>query len=394
MHMKLFAPPYPNDDAFFCRFFTEVSSLRDAAGRPLHEVDFREGGEAYSTCPFHDSRRGYLMNKAALMQIAGEWSEIVEGVRFFTSLFEGGGQRDFSRAWRISLAAMFAPLYLVHRSKRPFADGTLPTAVSGVFKIMLDVPTTMDLMLMKGWNDAIANSVHQDHPRQIQEFADSNLILLNGDYACAGSPGLIQNIVTILFEGHRRSDSKLGVVSECFGEPQEFLAFCYFMSSQYVVGLLYLLSTMISMERAFATFAEGSVAAEEGRMSAYERRRRIALDVLDGPVNCEGIFRQLSELVQDESRWGLPSAYRLDTIAVLDESIAFRQRIERATAQEIAKAHGDYQNVIESTLSGIQNEIVTLIGAKEMFASRIRFGDPQLHPAQILKGRLSKRLQN
>jgi hypothetical protein len=39
--MRTVAPPFPNEDAFYCRFFTEVGSYLDAANRRLHEVDFR-----------------------------------------------------------------------------------------------------------------------------------------------------------------------------------------------------------------------------------------------------------------------------------------------------------------------------------------------------------------
>lgn len=382
--MKLFAPAYPNEDAFFCRFFTEVSSLRDAAGRPLHEVDFREGGEAYTSCPFHDSRRGYLMNKAALTQITGEWEQILEGVRFYTSLFEGSGTPDLSRAWRISLASMFAPLYLIHSAKRPFADGTLPTPVSGVFKIMLDVPTTMDLMLLSGWREGIAHASTAGVALQIQEYADRSGILLNGEYACAGSPGLIERVVGMLFEEKSIGG---GEFANYFGDTQEFLAFCYLMSRQYIVGLVYLLSTTVAMERAFAELDEGVETGEE-RIAAYERRRRIALVSLQGTGNAEGALRGIFDQIRDERRWNPGSEMRIEGDQVLEASLELLSLAMHADAREISAAHCGFERTVMAELNRLQSATAGLIDAKTMFVEPITLGDPRRSPVWALKARL------
>lgn len=381
--MKLFAPAYPNEDAFYCRFFTEVSSLRDAAGRPLHEVDFREGGDAYTRCPFHDSRRGYLMNKAALTQITSEWAEILNGVRFYTWLFEGSAPRDLARAWRISLASMFAPLYLIHRGTNPYADGALPTPLSGVFKIMLDVPTTLDLMVLNGWRDSIATACGPMQPTEIQNFADSHLILLNGEYACAGAPGLIQSVVGILFsEG--RDDHRFATY---LGDREEFLTFCYLMSCQYVVGLLYLHASAIAMERAFS-FCNGQGVPIESPMSAYERRRRFALAALAGRERYEGAFRGLCALVADERGWGLDVGKRWVGDSSLHEALEFLDRIATADAVEISHAHALFESRMAVALSSLQMAITRSIGAKAMFSAPFSGCDDPRNPARILQSRL------
>lgn len=388
--MERFAPPYPNDDAFFCRFFTEVSSLRDAAGRPLHEVDFREQGDAYVRCPFHDSRRGYLMNRAALTQITGEWSEILSGIRFYSSLFHGAP--DFARAWRISLSTMFAPLYLVHRAKAPYADGALPTPISGVFKIMLDVPTTMDLMVIDRRADGILHEIGSHLPAEIQRYADSTSILLNGEYACAGAPGLIENTLGILFADIPPGDSRSGVFAEAFAEEEEFLAFCYLMSTQYVAGLLYLFSTMLAMERAFSQLGAAHGAPDGERLSAYERRRRIALEALTtSPPARSALLRRFASLVADEGCWRGSSADRLGLESLLDDSALFIGRLEGASPSAIVSAHQAYQQTVEQTLRLLQRKIADCIGATQMFSPAIRFGNPALNPVEILRRMLGDR---
>ncbi len=380
--IKLFAPPYPNEDAFFCRFFTEVSSLRDEAGRPLHEVDFREGGDAYASCPFHDSRHGYLMNRAALSQIAGEWSEIVAGVNFYASLF--CGPTDFSRAWRISLASMFAPLYLLHRSTQRFADGALPTCISGVFKIMLDVPTTMDLMLMTE-ADGLAHSMEKSLPQQIQDYADSKLVLLNGDYACAGSPGLIKTIVSSLFQPPEALVAQYGRFADCISNREEFLTFCFLMSQQYVVGLIYLQSTWLAMERAFSQLG-GPAPTFSERLSAYERRRRIALQSLvDSNAETLGRFAQL---VRESHLWGVTCPLR-EADSALETSRLFLESTVNCDAELITGAYEHYREAIEGSLLRIQTTIAETIGSNSMFPASVHFGDPLLHPAHQLKARVS-----
>lgn len=388
------APAYPNEDAFYCRFFTEVGSYLDAANRRLHEVDFRaeENEGAFSICPFRDSRHGLLMNKAALTQITGEWNEVIQGIKFYTSLFEteNGKNLDLARAWRISLASMFAPLYLYRRGHESFANGTLPTPVSGVFKIMLDVPTTMDLMFIRGHDSDIAQSSDKTMPRQIQEFADKNLILLNGEYACAGSPGLIDNVVSILFENHKNDASDYGVYKRYFKEPQEFRNFVYYMSNQYIVGTMYLLATMTTMEKAFAQLQDVGLyqaAAHEaqGPLSAYERRRRIALDVMKEPANHESVLNQLASLVKDESHWKVDANGRFRISAPLAITVDFLKKTENADAELIADLHRNYQAEIETCLSISQKMAESSIGANGVFPSPVRFGDPQRNPANILR---------
>ncbi|MDX2028391.1 MAG: hypothetical protein SFW62_07125 [Alphaproteobacteria bacterium] len=391
------APAYPNEDAFYCRFFTEVGSYLDAANRRLHEVDFRaeENEEAFSVCPFHDTRRGFLMNKAALTQITGEWPSVIEGIQFYTSLFGVKSEQglNLARAWRISLASMFAPLYLYKRSTAPYANGSLPTPVSGVFKIMLDVPTTMDLMFMQGHNTGIASATDKTMPQQIQAFADDNLILLNGEYACAGSPGLIDNVVSILFEDRESNPDQYSHFKEYFKDSQEFLAFAYYMTNQYVMGTMYLLSTMTSMEVAYRQLRESGrysplVHDENEKLSAYERRRRIALEIMQDPENRESVLQQFRKLAEDGSLWGISASTVLDLSGCFERSVDFLKKVEISDARQIAELHGLYQTEIENHLIHAQRMAESSIGTHAIFPVPVRFGNPRQNPVQLLRNML------
>ncbi len=395
--MSTNSPLYPNEDAFYCRFFTEVSSCVDAAGRRLHEVDFRdeETPGAYVKCPFHDTRRGYLMNKSALTQITSEWSQILEGIGFYTALFESNSSAELNlgRAWRICLASMFAPLYLLHRSKNCFQNGELPTPVSGVFKIMLDVPTTIDLMILKDYPADLPADAAHDIPRQIQTFADENLILLNGEYACAGSPGLIQTVARILFENRKPVVEEYPLFQEYFGYHDEFRRFTYFMSLQYVAGFTYILTTSLAMEYAFLQLHDtrhsslANPAIE--KPSAYERRREIALEAMSRPELRKKSLRRFAALVENPAGWQVESGQNLGISRCVQLSEDFLDFAAGASPDGIAVSYQVYQEQVGQFLLSVQSEVETAIGAVGMFPPAVRFGNPENHPAHILGEMLS-----
>lgn len=389
--MKPIAPAFPNNDAFYCRFFAEVGSYTDAAQRRLHEVDFREeeGEAAYRRCPFHDSRKDYLINNAALKQITSEWKDIKQGATFFASLFDQDSERDMARAWRITLGSMFAPLYLFHRASEPYANGSLPTPVSGVFKIMLDVPTTIDLMFLRNTHD-VTGLAPKDAAKTIRDFADTTGILLNGDYACAGSPNLIDDINGVLFED-RQAD--VGGWGKFFSNTEEFKRFSYLMSAQYVIGLMYLMATAVSMEAAFGCLeADGrkpdlATVEHEDRLSAYERRRRIMLDALANPADREAAVTRFFDLVKDPAKWGISDEQHPGLKTSLESTLTFLSGVEGKSPEAISDAHTVYAEIIKQTVAQSQNLISATIGASDLFDGSVRFvGQPEQDPARILRG--------
>ncbi len=306
--MKTYAPAFKNDDAFFCRFFIEIGSYLDKANRRLHEVDFRteEGEGAFSKCPFQDSRKGYLINKSALKQIMSEWDNVLDGIHFFSSLFSIDNEEEINlaRAWRISMTSMFSPLYLFKKNNG-IKNGELDTSISGVFKIMLDVPTTIDLMIIKGAKNKASKSFGKLISNHIQQFADETTILLNGDYACAGSPALINNVTDILFKHPNNIINTNDIYINNFSNLIEFKNFSYLMSSQYIINIMYLLVTMYSME---IIYKYHNIDYTDNQnilsLSAYERRRLIALQEIMDITNHSSIFIELFELINSPNLWG------------------------------------------------------------------------------------------
>ncbi len=391
--MKPVAPAFPNDDSFYCRFFTEVGPYQDAAGRHLHEVDFREGGETFKKCPFHDSRKGYLINQAALKQIGSEWPQILQGIKYFTSLYEVQDEQNanLARSWRISLASMFAPLYLFHRKENAYANGQLPTSVSGVFKIMLDMPTTLDLMFEEGHDRNVASGVGVETAKSIQEFANKHLILLNGKYACAGPPGMIDEVSSILFQNLKFADDQFGEWNDYFYDREQFQSFCYGMTNQYVMGLMFQMATMISMESAFEKLeAQGQIIPslgneDENYLSAYERRRRFTLNIVKNPSNFEGVLNQFSKLVKEPSAWNtsVENTYPVD--ACLDVCMDFVSKALNAAPQQTSAMHAQYSAKVKSLVALTQKDIGAVLGTEGAFPKEILLGRISETPASLLQ---------
>jgi hypothetical protein len=313
------------------------------------------------------------------------------GINFFTSLYEkpDGDGLDLARAWRISMSTMFAPLYLFQRADHPVPNGQLPTPVSGGFKIMLDVPTTIDLMLIRGHDTNIASRGGVDMAKEIQEFADKSLILLNGEYACAGAPGLIDNVTRTLFENVKSDPAQHAKFQEYFPKPDKFMQFSYCMTSQYVMGTMYLLSTMTAMEAAYKQLESERKYTPDtdsnNKLSAYERRRRIALDVVIEPTNSESVLKQFASLVENESIWGVDVANKLNIRDSLDLSLGFVRNVDSMSPRDISQAHTQYQIGIENQLVLAQQKADMALGTTGMFPKEIEFDRTKRSPARLLK---------
>lgn len=388
-------PLFANDDAFFCRFFTEIGAHRDTSGRPLHEVDFRleEHEDAFSVCPFSDSRKGYLINKNALAQITSEWHEVVEGVRYFKRLFDGPEriQDELARSWTVSLAAMFAPLYLFNRQSNTIKNGQLPTKMAGVFKIMLDVPTTIDLMLM----ERAGAGRHADGPAYsvsaIRTFADERLILVNGDYACAGSPKLIDNILNIITEPSDPIVDDSHDFSQLMGDSGYFMPFCHLMSVQYVTGLIYIITTTITAQHLRYLIGATSrinfkspTPDQAARPAAYDRRSHIAMEIMGRSDHRRAALTLLVNIVKDGSLWRSNNNIASMIEDFLDDSLALAASIHLQDKHMAFKLYNDYQKNTSEFIRTLQNMIEATIGAQNMFPPLPLFGNPSRHPVMTL----------
>lgn len=388
-------PIFANDDAFFCRFFTEIGAHRDTSGRPLHEVDFRaeEHKEAFSVCPFNDSRKGYLINKDALTQITSEWQDVVDGVRYFKRLFDGPDriQDELVRSWVVSLAAMFAPLYLFNRQENTIKNGALPTPVAGVFKIMLDVPTTIDLMLMERAGAGLSADGPAYTVSAIRKFADERLILVNGDYACAGSPKLIDNILSIMTEPSApMADSPAGF-AQLMGNTGPFMPFCHLMSIQYVAGLIYIITTtIVARHLRYLTrippqiSAHAATAEQTMRPAAYARRSQIMMEMMGRSDHRRAALTLLVNIVKDGRPWKNGDKTSACLEEFLDESLALAASIHLQHLRMTFELYTDYQKRASDMIRDLQNKIEATIGAPNMFPPSPIFGNPSRHPVLTL----------
>lgn len=379
-------PAFANDDAFFCRFFLEIGGIRDTSGRPLHEVDFRseEHPTAFGKCPFHDSRRGYLINKEALTQITSEWAEVLEGVRYFKRLFDVSRRPEdtIARAWVISLAAMFAPPFLLNRRLAPIANGQIPTPLAGVFKIMLDVPTTIDLMLAERASQRCGPPERDDDVHDIREFADSRLILVNGDYACAGSPKLIDNVLDIINEPPAPELGQSEGFGPLIGDQARFMRFCHLMTVQYVMGLTYIVTTSLTARKVDPGVDKGlpDSAEERGRPSAYDRRTRIMLNVMQEPDSRAAALKGLFGLATDHRIWGVPQEDIRYAIPFLEASLDLARRTDGSGASDLMPLYHDYHLEALAAFGESHAKIEDAIGAPGIFAQPPVFGAEGRHP--------------
>ena len=297
-----FAPPIPNELAFFLRFFLEVGSLRDSAGRALHEVDFRNelSSSDERRCPYPGSRQGQRINQVALNGIVKDWVSIKTLMRTLVERTPALGQLTDARvqAWARSLVPMFLPTYVAYASR-----AVLDTTTSGLFKIMLDVPTTIDLMLAA---DCVTGRTASDcaaaAASEVARFAEGTGILNNGEWACAGPEKLIVEILDLLTASPERpqSDSKLPL---CLESDAFFETYFLYLIQQYAVSQAFQICTAYGMENAFKSFRSTSpVESSASRPSAYATRRQLMLNLLVDEATTRRIVENFFDIASQLGR--------------------------------------------------------------------------------------------
>jgi hypothetical protein len=315
-HLWPIAPPVPQRNAFDLRFFERISSVRDEAKRSLHEVEFRDELSAadMKVCPYPGLRHGYLMNQAALRIIGRDWSKILAGMRFLVGqvtlqMF----QHDPAvLIWARSLLPMFLPQYLLGGPVQVRVDVAIPTDVSGLFKVMLDVPTTIDLMLIKEWSTAPC-VVRPFSPNTIAHYATNSGILNNSEWTCAGPPNHITRILSLL-EPSDVESSEVTSLRDLI-PAGEYDTFAVMKIRQYALSQAFQVCTAVVMERAFARIANynGYWHSPGAHLTAYERGRRIALRLCEAEASATRVVNRFCDVASGPAPCAAQSEFR-DTL--------------------------------------------------------------------------------
>lgn len=309
-----YAPDFPNWRAFYARFFRELGHCRDTDGRPLADSHFRDAYPAeHRTCSYGGSRKGLLINRTALEQMSRQWLEFLGGLAHIRALVVErerlASDRGLSvfQIWRVASAVMFLPAYLLRTGAA--SDGSIPTVVSTLFRASLDIVTTLELWMLREGAAPDALDGPAD-PVMLVRFAESERFLVNGRFACAGSPRQIEETFRLLVQGGaRRAASEFPLPSAQSGSMLEFARL---MGRQYLVGLLYLFRMQHSMEGLFhlllpLTGDRYRRPWDEGDVSAYERRRRFVQRLIDGVDGLDRVFGSLARLIERLGPWTDPN---------------------------------------------------------------------------------------
>lgn len=381
------APPVPSETSFYLRFFAEVASIRDRAGRPLHEVDFRAeiGVSGVRRCPYAGSRLGRKMNWEALRVIAAEWSAIVGTMWFLRRAVPvreellGAGEC----AWTRALLPMFLPIYICLKGERR-SSTEVDTVVSGLFKVMLDVPTTLDLMLASEW---AGGSTTDYTPSAVAEYAERTRILNNGEWTCAGPPGLIQEVLEPVCEEHEEEGTSANSPFSCHRQIDldEFGRFASMMARQYALSQAFQVGTAFAMERVFAQLDAMADPKHRRPWSAYERRRRIFLSLCRDASSCRAIVRGFLRLSlrSEGSQCDGP-------IEACAEELLRLTWIGEASPKEALEAQCRAESLLRSAVEALHRERSAALGTVVRSRPSADFSrlDAEDFPSRILARRL------
>lgn len=381
------APPVPNDTAFYCRFFEQLSDIRDDGGRPLHEVEFREELMTVHTrrCPYPGSRHGRLMNAPALRLVGKEMPSIRAGLQFLV----GASRLDMVASdagvliWARTLLPMFVPLYLLRKAHLARHSMTLPTDASALFKVMLDVSTTIDLMLARDWGAAVPAEADAYSPSAIAAYAEESGILNNSEWTCAAPPGMIADLLEFLSPTSGRQAYGVSSISDLI-EPSEYEAFGLVMTRQYALSQAFQAATAFVMEHAF------SLDVVDARrphtvvlpLSAYETRRRIVLGICHGAKAAARVVNGFCDIASMGGQDDCPSGHAFR--ALMLEAVA---NAGKRTAAELLTAQLAVEETFKAAVREWQEKARAALGGgrEEQWATDFSRFDRDDFPTVVLR---------
>ncbi|MEZ4271263.1 MAG: hypothetical protein R3C68_07475 [Myxococcota bacterium] len=176
--------------------------MRDVDGRPLGEgkapPNARRGVPfERRDCPYPGHRRGLPMNVSALKHMRTHWQTVLTYLQELRQRCMEHSSRPDLTWWdvhRICVAAISVPAYLTLRAERPVQDGALPPPAAALYKAMIGVYTVVRAML----KEHAAQPLPAPSVEQLQTYAETKNYLTANHEACAGPPGLIAELLSVL----------------------------------------------------------------------------------------------------------------------------------------------------------------------------------------------------
>jgi hypothetical protein len=328
---------------------TPVGTLRsyvDADSRPLcgeAAVDdpvFRASLEQ-RRCRYAGSRQDHPlpMNASALKQMTKNWDRILATAAALRRLCAAGGgasvDEELAQGMRVACAGVFLPLYLLYRGREPMANGEVPGFVSGLHKASIDIATSIQLMLVEGFASSAAAAPHGGGAvRRIEDFVESEGLLVGHKGVCAGPPQLIHELLEAMLHGRGRHLDQGAAALEALGDLGGVRAYADELLRIWIGKYVVVAYNGRLMDALEARLAPGAFRAADFDARVREHRMRAGLPALISKVIArqerslraleQGQFARLLRALEP----GVPSA--LFAHAAADWRDGAREPVERA----------------------------------------------------------------
>jgi hypothetical protein len=188
-----------------------VIRFRDRDGRPLGEGKLSTllaGVPMVLTrCPYPGSRYAHAqpMNLSALQQIRAHWDEcrtLLAWAHRIQNRSRGANHATLSDVWRTARLAQSLPGWLLLRRHDPVADGALPPAVAGAFKIVIGFTHALQRLHLDA---ALTERYDAQEPIVAETLLDrieEHGLLIGPTQVCAAPHAMIREAITLLINGN------------------------------------------------------------------------------------------------------------------------------------------------------------------------------------------------
>jgi hypothetical protein len=194
----------------------EVNDLIDEDERPIGEIRSNASVRAnviteYRACRYSGSRgqSGLLINFSALKQAIRSWPRVLGTVEYVRTAYLDRYPTDelsLLELARVSGVGLLLPAYIIFREPSRVTAGQVPVFVSVTHKLLAGVfSLTKNLLLCQVAMGNPYDKVLAD-ANTLYDFAELSGMLVGktGTEVCAGTPGMIDEILSILVRGESK----------------------------------------------------------------------------------------------------------------------------------------------------------------------------------------------
>jgi hypothetical protein len=241
-----------------------IGAYKDDQGRPIGErnapAEAMKGVPlVLRECPYRDSRFKHElpMNVSALKQVRQYWLPVLDDVRALRHEYLERypcSPPDMLDLWKMSRMITVVPTYLARRRRAQFTTGQIPAEIAALYKIVLGVYQTFDVMLVQA--TIAGQDIHmQVTPALMIRHIEAQKLFVSPHGVCGGPMPMVEEILSVVIYG-TGDEENASEIKEFIAPLDEFFEYSALETLLQLAKYIYLVNSYNMAEEFFAKVSD------------------------------------------------------------------------------------------------------------------------------------------